>query len=189
MRKRKNKAQTFAEYAVLIALIAAALIAMRVFLLRAVQGKFRESADVFGQGEQYRKGTVIVSTSTAGSIPFILPEGVDPCALVIRQVADLEKEINGFDEIDPDDPTGVKKIRHKGLLEQRDGFNTQAGKIEIQIADLNAAGLTEQVPGLIETAQGLRKQATEADEKAKKKQQQINDIKGRDIDRDPKCFS
>lgn|GEM_PF-1830356 len=50
------------EYAVLFALVAAALVGMRVFFTRAVQEKFRQSADVFGGGEQYSPGR----TSTSG---------------------------------------------------------------------------------------------------------------------------
>jgi Flp pilus assembly pilin Flp len=51
--RKNNRAQMYLEYAVLIALAAAALIAMRLFFGRAVQAKYREAADVFGQGEQY----------------------------------------------------------------------------------------------------------------------------------------
>ncbi len=42
---------------------AAALIAMRVFMVRAVQEKYRQSADVFGQGEQYEPGVTQVTDS------------------------------------------------------------------------------------------------------------------------------
>jgi len=56
MLKKKNKAQVFAGYAFLIVLAVAALVAMRVFMVRVVQEKFRQSADVFGQGEQYERG-------------------------------------------------------------------------------------------------------------------------------------
>jgi Flp pilus assembly pilin Flp len=54
--QRKGRAQSFTEFALLIALIAMALIAMRVFMVRAIQERFRQSIDVFGQGEQYQKG-------------------------------------------------------------------------------------------------------------------------------------
>ncbi len=55
MKKRGNKAQSFFEYAVLIIVTAAALLAMRVYMLRIVQERYRQSADVFGEGEQYDK--------------------------------------------------------------------------------------------------------------------------------------
>lgn len=44
------------QYAVLIALVAAAFMAMRAYLLGAIQEKYRQSADVFGEGEQYQEG-------------------------------------------------------------------------------------------------------------------------------------
>lgn len=54
--QRKSRSQSFAEYVILIALVVAVIIGMRIFMVRAVQEKFRQSADVFGQGEQYEKG-------------------------------------------------------------------------------------------------------------------------------------
>ena len=50
----------------MIGIFAAALIAMRVFMLRAVQEKYRQSADVFGQGEQYAPGKTQVTESSGG---------------------------------------------------------------------------------------------------------------------------
>jgi len=53
MKKKRNKAQSFLEYAVLFIITVAALLAMRVYILRIVQERYRQSADVFGEGEQY----------------------------------------------------------------------------------------------------------------------------------------
>lgn len=50
---RKDKSQAILSYALLIALVVAALIAMSVYIKRRVQGGYKKSADVFGQGEQY----------------------------------------------------------------------------------------------------------------------------------------
>mgnify|MGYP001617146101 CR=1 FL=1 len=65
MQRRKNKAQSraqsFTEYAILIGLAVAVLIGIRVYMLRTVQEKFRQAADVFGQGEQYEKGVTQVT--------------------------------------------------------------------------------------------------------------------------------
>lgn len=47
----KNKAQTTLEYAILIGVIVAGLIAMQVYLKRGWQGKLRDSAD--NMGEQF----------------------------------------------------------------------------------------------------------------------------------------
>ena len=60
MKRKNNQAQSFIVYCVLIAVVAGVLIAMRVFLLRQVQDKFRQSADVFGGAEQYQKGATNV---------------------------------------------------------------------------------------------------------------------------------
>jgi len=45
----ENKAQTTLEYAILIGVIVAGLIAMQVYVRRGYQGKLRESADSMGQ--------------------------------------------------------------------------------------------------------------------------------------------
>ncbi len=50
---RKNKSQLILGYALLIAVVVAALIAMSVYMKRRVQGGYKRSIDVFGQGEQY----------------------------------------------------------------------------------------------------------------------------------------
>ena len=49
MRLSKNRAQTTLEYAILIGVIVAGLIAMQVYLKRGFQGKMKESADSMGQ--------------------------------------------------------------------------------------------------------------------------------------------
>lgn len=54
LRKLKSKGQSTLEYAVLIVVIIAALIAMQVYLKRGVQGRMRESSDQIG--EQFSPG-------------------------------------------------------------------------------------------------------------------------------------
>ncbi len=44
------------EYAVLTAIVVAAVIGMSVYTKRALSGKWREVGDVFGQGRQYEPG-------------------------------------------------------------------------------------------------------------------------------------
>lgn len=41
------------EYAVLLAIIVAALVGMSVYLKRALSGKWRDVGDAFGYGRQY----------------------------------------------------------------------------------------------------------------------------------------
>jgi len=50
----KNKSQSILGYALLIATVVGGLIAMSVYIKRRVQGNYKKSADVFGQGEQYQ---------------------------------------------------------------------------------------------------------------------------------------
>lgn len=64
----KRKGQSTLEYAVLIVVIIAALVAMQVYLKRGIQGRMRESADQIG--EQFSPGATVsnrVTTSTAST--------------------------------------------------------------------------------------------------------------------------
>lgn len=63
------RGQAFVEYAMVIACIAAALFVMQFYIKRAVQGRFRESADSIG--EHYAPGRMdseITITQTGSTI-------------------------------------------------------------------------------------------------------------------------
>jgi len=54
-----NRGQFAIEYAVLIAILAAALVGMAVYAKRALAGKWRAVGDTFGQGRQYEPGITV----------------------------------------------------------------------------------------------------------------------------------
>ena len=54
MKKRSNSSQSILAYAALIAIITLALIIMFRYVKESVQGKYRDSADIFGNKEQYQ---------------------------------------------------------------------------------------------------------------------------------------
>lgn len=64
----KRKGQSTLEYALIIAVVVGALLAMNVYMKRGVQGKLRESVD--SVGEQYSAGNVIskYTTTQTGSL-------------------------------------------------------------------------------------------------------------------------
>jgi len=55
------KSQSFIVYAALIALLIAGMIAISAYIRRAVQGRCRASADVFGGGAQYEPGVTTIN--------------------------------------------------------------------------------------------------------------------------------
>jgi len=66
LRMLRKRGQSTLEYAVLIVVIIAALIAMQVYLKRGLQGRIRESSDQIG--ESYSPGyTVSNRTTTSAS--------------------------------------------------------------------------------------------------------------------------
>lgn len=62
MHRAKTKAQSTLEYAVVIAVVVAALLAIQVYMKRSVQGKLRSSTDNIG--EQYSAGITTVTKTT-----------------------------------------------------------------------------------------------------------------------------
>ncbi len=66
MLKRYSRGQSTLEYAIIIAVIVAALVVMQIYIKRGVQGKLRSSTDQIG--EQYSPGhTTGGYTTTTGS--------------------------------------------------------------------------------------------------------------------------
>jgi len=55
-RRQKRKGALAIEYAVLVAIVVAALVGMQVYIRRAICGRWREAADTFGHGRQYEPG-------------------------------------------------------------------------------------------------------------------------------------
>jgi len=54
--RRLNHGTSTLEYAILIAITAAALIAMSGYVKKAISGKWRSVGDSFGFGRQYESG-------------------------------------------------------------------------------------------------------------------------------------
>ncbi len=65
MRKH-SKSQSVLAYTALIGLVTAALVILSVYLRRSIQGRYRQSADVFGQGAQYEPGSTSFWISSKG---------------------------------------------------------------------------------------------------------------------------
>jgi uncharacterized protein (UPF0333 family) len=66
---KRNKAQTTLEYAILIGVVVAGLIAMQVYLKRGYQGNLKESADSMGKqfSPGYTTGHYETTSSTESS--------------------------------------------------------------------------------------------------------------------------
>ena len=54
MEKIRGKGTLSLEYAVLIVILIAALVAMSVYIRRSICGRLREAGDTFGYGRQYQ---------------------------------------------------------------------------------------------------------------------------------------
>lgn len=83
---KQKKGQSYLAYAVLIAVVVAVFLGMKVFVGRALQERFRQSADAIGQGEQYEPGVTRVGDSDSSN----------PCPAAIAQVMDLDAKIQNL---------------------------------------------------------------------------------------------
>lgn len=54
----KKRGTSFLEYAVLVATVALALVAVSVVVRRAISGSWRQAVDVFGHGAIYSPGNI-----------------------------------------------------------------------------------------------------------------------------------
>jgi Flp pilus assembly pilin Flp len=67
-----HKGQSTLEYALIIAVVVAGLLAMQIYMKRGVQGKLRESIDEIG--EQYSAGNVTAKYTTQQLGPIVIKE-------------------------------------------------------------------------------------------------------------------
>ncbi|MFA5411441.1 MAG: hypothetical protein WC321_06275 [Candidatus Omnitrophota bacterium] len=171
MKRKQNRAQAYLEYAVLIALVALALIAIRKYFLQSVQERYRQSADVFGEGAQYAEGITRVEETSSSTDVTEPPDERNLCEAVVNQVIALENEINGYDK----EVEGVNK-HFKGLLERAAEFEANAVKIRAQAQVLADAGAGDP-SSLIKQAELFEEQARGFRAEAAEKQEQINSLK------------
>lgn len=148
MDRRRNKSQTFAEYALLIAVMAGALIAMRVYVVRGVQQKYRESADVFGQGEQYASGRTLITNLDGGTIHVNreIPAR-DTCIFVAAEADRLERRINELNakagsleqaSADALEQVPILQQEAAALNSEAANFRNQSSQKEAQVASLTS---------------------------------------------------
>lgn len=113
---------------------------MRVFIIRAVQEKYRQSADVFGQGEQYAKGVTVVTNLDGPMTTLLLPPPgpTHSCSFVASRVAGLEKEIADLKALADslDKSGGDIEATLLGLKEQSAAMTAEANQKEAQANDL-----------------------------------------------------
>ncbi len=97
MRLRK-KAQSTLEYALIIAVIVAALLAIQIYMKRGVQGKLRESSDQIG--EQFDAGKTSVYSHKNRPVTGTTIQKVDKGKTTTSTVSDAQTE-SGREEVSP----------------------------------------------------------------------------------------
>ncbi|MBP7215888.1 MAG: hypothetical protein KBA46_01240 [Candidatus Omnitrophica bacterium] len=106
MRGRHEKAQSFLQYGLLIIFLVASFLAIRTYMTRGIQDRYRQAADVFGQGEQYAPG--VTRVYNFATLPDVVIDGDDveqTCAALMNralaaqaQIANNDNAINSLNE-------------------------------------------------------------------------------------------
>lgn len=74
--RRFNTGQSTLEYAVIITVVVAALLAIQIYIKRSVQGKLRESTDQIGEQFFANNTTIYENTSRTGTTVQEISAGV-----------------------------------------------------------------------------------------------------------------
>ena len=96
----KRKGQSTLEYAMIIMVIAAGIIAMQVYMKRSVQGKLRESTDSIGKQYSAGKTASLVTTEKKETSKTKEAFGVSGRGISryeILEVSDIEQTATGDD--------------------------------------------------------------------------------------------
>jgi chromosome segregation ATPase len=130
-----------------------ALVAMKVFLTRSVQSKYRDGADVFGGGEQYAKGTRVTNLDGATLPPPVTPPVIiEDCPYVVAEVERLETDIANLRKQADDYDKAAAQIEEAipYMQQQRDALLNDAATLESQASDkrAEAASYTAQADAL-----------------------------------------
>jgi len=97
---RARRGQTIIEYAVLIAVVVAALIAMRVYFKRALEGKVKDTADKVGGQFNPMDHTYSYTTSTGSNVTETTTAGMNIATQIDYQESNATRSdtIKGFEE-------------------------------------------------------------------------------------------
>ncbi|MBM3245386.1 MAG: hypothetical protein FJZ15_06310 [Candidatus Omnitrophica bacterium] len=175
--------QSTTEYVFLIVILAVALVAMRVYFVRAVQEKYRQGADVFGEGEQYATGvTGVTNLDGEGEDIVIPPEDRETCANIQARIDVLSDQINR-DDYSYTDYSGRfhKVIGLRGLVVD---YEATAVSLVAQARILQNKGMNEEAAPLLEAAASLRAQADATRDQIADKEAQISELRADN----PDCF-
>ena len=136
MRLEQRKAQSTLEYAIIIAVVVGALLAMQVYIKRGIQGKLQASTDSIG--EQYSAGNT--------SVKYVTTQ-VDPSSF---QTVDRFGMKEGEDMTNPSEE--MIGVSHSEILEATPTTRTNVGndgKVERVDKKLKDEGLFDTSGGTL----------------------------------------
>jgi len=186
--KMQNKAQGLLAYMIFIAVIAGALITMKFFLQRTVQEKYRQSSDVWGEGEQYEpnRTTGGMSGSTWKNRKELCPEAEAKMAGLTAALNNLFQRIQKL-LYEIEDLEG----RAVALESRKADAEAQAKRLDEELLPAEAEEVRKIEEPLQKEADKLREQAKKRkakikilNEEIKNLQKKIQQLK----DSNPDCF-
>lgn len=110
-----KKAQSTLEYAVLIACIVAALLAMQIYLKRSMQGNLRGAAERLGQqySPRHTYGTIIINRQAHSNTEVTVDDSDDK-----KTVTDTTTNVD-YDQEKSSGSTTVEELAKERLFEEK----------------------------------------------------------------------
>lgn len=186
--KMQNKAQGLLAYMIFIAVIAGALITMKFFLQRTVQEKYRQSSDVWGEGEQYEpnRTTGGMSGSTWKNRKELCPEAEAKMAGLTAALSNLFQRIQKL-LYEIEDLEG----RAVALESRAADAQAQADRLREELLIPEALEVEKIIKPLKDEAKKLTDQAKKRKEKIKTLNEEIKNLQKKIQqlkDFNPDCF-
>lgn len=172
--RRKNKAQSILTYLFLIVAAVVAILAMRIFLSRTVQEKYRQSFDVWGEGEQYKHGSTAAQYwgSSWENIKLKCPEVQSQVEALEKQIITLEARI-----IELEREAEFFLARAAALRNRAADVQREVDRLRQRGLDDEANRLAQMIPHLLNEAEEMERLAQERRQKAQQCREDIERIK------------
>ena len=103
---RKKRGQSILEYAILMGIVIAVIIAIQIYVKRAVQGKFKASADQIGDqfttAEEYSVETIRQTARQEQTLADLSPDDGSWTASEIQEGADWAADLGQYQKLGGD---------------------------------------------------------------------------------------
>lgn len=188
INKRKDRAQSILTFAVILAMAVLALVTMRTYFTRAVQERYRQSADALGEGDQFEKNRTLemYSGNTWKNEKINCPQiitkakSLEETIIVLKHRAEaLKKDAKNLEGRAKKLDDRVKAINIEIKALEAKGLSTEAGELKKLVASFE-----QESQRLKKEAQKMKDKADACSKEQEAVQCKLVSLKSSN----PKCF-